>query len=298
MLTFTQAYQRTIDLTAVGTDQISIPNFKTDVNQAIRIFANSARRYWTRVEKTTDLVASQQYYTMPEDCVRVNQVTIIANGFNYPLKEIASEYNWNKINVLPTATLNVPQKFFVRGRNEVGLWPRPSATTTAGLRVSYEPRMPDLSIEDVTTGTVTVTNGQTIVTASAAQFNQNMLGSYYTTTDGTDGLWYKIVAVNSTSSITLENYYQGISGSGRNYLIGEVPDFPEDYHMALVYYATYNFFLKRKDLAVAEQYLTMFNNMVTAYKQTYSSKTTGIVITDDNWNQSYNLFTLPPNAIS
>jgi hypothetical protein len=158
--------------------------------------------------------------------------------------------------------------------------------------------MVDMTIEDITAGSVTVTNGSTTVTASGSQFSQNLVGTWFTVTDGTDGLWYKVVAINSTNTITLENFYQGISGSSRTYLIGEVPDIPEDYHMAMIYYGAYNFFLKRKDLGVAEQYLQMFNTMLEDYKRTYSSKTTGVVLSSSSRNQAYNLFTLPPQAIT
>jgi hypothetical protein len=88
MLTFTNAISRTTSITGVGTDTNSINEFKADLNQGLRIFKNSARRYWSRVDKSTNLVASQQYYTLPEDCVRITQVKIVSNGFVYPLEEI------------------------------------------------------------------------------------------------------------------------------------------------------------------------------------------------------------------
>ena len=301
MLTLTQAYTRTQDITGVGQDATSLINFKMDINQGLRLFKNAARRYWTRVEKTTDIVQSQQSYTLPEDCVRITQVKATYGGFQYPLEEISSEHRWNQLNVIPSVTTGTPQFYFVRGRNEVLLWPVPSMNVTAGLDVSYEPRMADMSVDDITTATtgatVTVGQGTTTVTASSPIFSQSLVGTYFTVTDGTDGLWYKIAGFSSTTVVTLENYYQGVSGSGRSFLVGSVPDIPEDYHMALVYYACYNFYLKRKDVNIANNYWAMFEEHLKEFKMTYSSKSTGVV-TNSAGGTPFNIWTLPPTNMS
>jgi len=297
MLSFTQAYTRTADITGVGVDAVSLVNFKQDINQGLRLFKNAARRYWTRADKTTDIIQGQQSYTLPEDCVRITQVKANYGGYSYPLEEISSEHRWNQLNVIPSVTTGTPQYYFVRGRNEILLWPVPSLTITAGLDVSYEPRLIDMSIDDITTGTMTVANGSTTITASGTPFGQNLIGAYFTVTDGTDGLWYKVAGFTSTSILTLENYYQGVSGAGRSYLVGDVADIPEDYHMALVYYACYNFYLKRKDIDVANSYMSMFNQLLKQYEQVYSNKSTGVV-SNSGGGSAFNVWTLPPNAMS
>lgn len=298
MITFTQLYTRVADIVGVSITQNSrdLTNAKQDVNQALKLFKNSARRYWTRKEVTANLVAGQQFYTMPEDMVRVTEVRANTGGFNWPLVQVDSEALWNRFNVIPSNTVIVPQFFFIRGRNEIGLYPIPSVSTTAGLVVSYEPRMADMYLDDVTATTVTVTNGSQSVTNPSVALSTNMNGMMFTVTDGSDGNWYPIIGATS-SALTLENYYQGITKNNSTCTIGSVPDIPEEYHLGLVYYAAYQFYLKRNESANATLYKGLFDDLLMQFKEVYAAKTTGIVqkpLTDN----IFNIFWLPPGVIS
>lgn len=298
MLTFTQAYTRTADIVGISTTQSGqdVTNIKFDINQALRLFKNNSRRYWTRKEVTANLVAGQQYYTFPEDMVRVTQVKANTGGYNWPLVQVDSEALWNRFNVIPSNTVIVPQFFFVRGRNEIGLYPTPSTSQAAGLVVSYEPRMVDMSVDDTTTVTVTVTSGSQSVTSPSAPFNTNMAGMYFSVTDGSDGNWYPIVSATSTT-LTLENYYQGPSENTAPCIIGLVPDIPEEYHLGLVYYAAYQFYLKRNEDQNATLYKGLYEDLMQKFIEAYASKTTGVVqkpLTDN----IFNIFWLPPGLIT
>lgn len=298
MITFTQLYTRVADICGYNytTDTQDTTNAKQDINQALRLFKNSARRYWTRKEVTANLVAGQQYYTFPEDMVRITEVKANTGGYNWPLVQVDSEALWNRFNVIPSNTVIVPQFFFVRGRNEIGLYPTPSVSVTGGLIVSYEPRMIDMSLDDTTTTTVTVTNGSQSVTSPSVAFNTNMNGMYFSVTDGTDGNWYPIIGATSTT-LTLENVYQGISESGATCQIGLVPDIPEEYHLGMVYYAAYQFYLKRNEMQNATLYKSLFEDLLMQFKEVYAAKTTGIVQKPISDN-IFNIFWLPPGVIT
>ena len=298
MITFTQLYTRAANMVGVSTSTNlqDLINIKQDINQGLRLFKNGARRYWTRKEVAANLVAGQQYYTFPEDMVRVTTVRANTGGYNWPLTEVDSEELWNKFNVIPSNTVIVPQFYFVRGRNEIGFYPIPSQSTTAGLIVSYEPRLIDMSVDDTTTTTVNITNGSQYVTSPSSAFNSNMVGMYFSVTDGSDGNWYPIVAATA-SQLTLENYYQGPSETGASCIIGLVADIPEEYQMALIYYAAWQYYLKRNEDQNAALYNGMFQNMLQSYIETYSAKSTGVVqkpLTDN----IYNIFWLPPGIIT
>jgi hypothetical protein len=296
LITFNQLASRALDIIGNPSDTNSATNIQQDINQALRLFKNAARRYWTRKQIQANLVVSQQDYQLPADFVRMTEVTITANGIVYPLVEVPSEHTWNELNVIPAVTIYIPTKFFVKGFNVISIWPAPSTTGVGTLNVSYEPRLPDYSLADVT-GTATVTNGSTTILDSATSFAQSMINAWFSITDGSDGNWYQVGAYDSTSSIELANFYQGVSGGGRNYIIGACPDIPEDYHMALVYFAAYQFFLKRKDTGTASNYLAMFQNLLDQYEETYSSKTTGVVFTKQQ-NEVWNIFSIPPTGLS
>ena len=298
MITYTQLYSRAANIIGVSTttDTQDLANAKQDINQALRLFKNASRRYWTRKEVTANLVAGQQYYTFPEDMVRITEVKANTGGYNWPLVNVDSEALWNRFNVIPSNTVIVPQFYFIRGRNEVGLYPIPSVSTTAGLIISYEPRMIDMTIDDVTTTTVTVSNGSALITSPSTNFNTNMAGMYFTVTDGSDGNWYPITAATATQ-LTLENVYQGTSGTAVPCQIGLVPDVPEEFHLGLVYYAAYQFYLKRNDMGSATLYKGLYEDLLMQYKQAYANKTTGVVqkpLTDN----IFNIFWLPPGVIS
>ena len=293
-------YNRAINMVGASptTNVADVTNAKSDINQALRLFKNSARRYTTRKEVTTNLVAGQQYYTFPEDMVRITEVksNTGSGSYNWPLVGIDSEAIWNRYNIIPNNTLMVPQFFFVRGRNEIGLYPIPSTNVTAGLIVSYEPRMNDMILDDTTTTTVTVSNGSQYVTSPSTNFNTNMVGMNFSVTDGSDGNWYLITAATATQ-LTLENVYQGVSESAAPCTIGLVPDIPEEYQLGLVYYACYNYYLKRNEMANATTFKGLYEELLSRFIDVYAAKTTGIVqksISDD----IFNIFWIPPQGLS
>lgn len=297
MLTYNQINARAYDMVGSPNDNgVTTTNIQQDINQGLRLFKNAARRYWTRKQITASLVNGQQDYQLPADFVRITEVTITANGIVYPLTEVPSEHKWNELNIIPAVTIYIPTMFFVKGFNVVSVWPAPSTSNVGILTVSYEPRLPDYSLPDVV-GTATVTNASTTVLDSATSFSQSMINAWFSITDGSDGNWYQIGAFDSSSSIELSNFYQGIGGSGRSYIIGACPDIPEDYHMGLVYYAAYQFYLKRKDEGNANQFLSLFQNLLDQYLETYSSKTTGIVFTKQA-GDIYNIFNIPPTGLT
>jgi hypothetical protein len=299
MITWTQLYTRAADIVGVSPTVSSqnLTNIKQDINQGLRLFKNAARRYWTRTEKSTGLVAGQQYYQLPPDCVRVTQIRVVSNGLFVPVTQVSSEEKWNRLNVIPAATISLPTRFFVRGNGEIGLWPTPSQTVANGLLISYEPRLVDMSIEDTTGNTATVTNGSITLTFSDTPAKQSMVGQWFQVTDGSDGNWYQIALYNANNSLNLGNDYQGTTGTALKYIIGQAPDIPEDYQMALVYYAAYQYYLKRKDANTAATYNSLFNDLLTQYKETYAAKTTGVV-QNNNAGQQFNVFLIPPNSIS
>jgi hypothetical protein len=297
MLTFTQGYTRAADITGISitTNSQALINIKADMNQGLRIFKNASRRYWTRKEATTNLVANQQYYTFPEDMVRITTVRVTSGGLTLPVVLVDSEEMWNRINLIPTMTVGIPTTGFIRGKNELGLYPIPSVNATNGLIVSYEPRLKDLNIDD-TTGNINVTNGSVTVTSSAL-FNSKMVGMSLQVTDGSDGNWYPIVGYTSSSSITIENVYQGPTSTGIASIIGQVPDIPEDYQLGLVYFAAYNYYLKRKDADTAAGYKALYQDLLTQYIEVYADKATGQVLQSLD-TYSYDLFGLPPMGMT
>lgn len=297
MLTFQQLAARAYDMVGSPNDNgVTQANIQQDINQGLRLFKNAARRYWTRKQITTGLVNGQQDYQLPADFVRATEVTITANGIVYPMNEVPSEHKWNELNIIPAVTIYIPTMFFIKGSNVISIWPAPSTNDVGYLTLSYEPRLPDYSLPDVT-GTASVVNGEVRVTDSGSSFTNTMVNAWFSVTDGTGGDWYQIYAVEDASNLLLGNYYINNTNATASYIIGAAPDIPEDYHMGLPYFAAYQFYLKRKDLNNANQYLSLFQNLLEQYRETYASKTTGIIFTKQP-GDVYNIFNIPPTGIT
>lgn len=298
MYSFTQLINRTADICGFSPtgDSQDFTNAKQDINQALKVFKNQARRYWSRKQAAANLINNQQYYELPPDAVRVTEVYVNSNGLNYPVKQVSSEYLWNKINVIPAITINVPTYYFIRGRNEIGLWPLPSANATNALNVSYEPQL-EIGVADVTAGICTVSNGSTTVTFSSNIIDPTMVGRWFQVQGRYNEQWYQIATYDSANSFELENFYGGYGSGGLSYVIGDCPDIPPDYQLGLVYYAAYNFFLKRKDEETAMLHWNNYQQLLTMYREAYASKTTGIVQNQTD-RYRYSIFLIPPPPIT
>jgi len=72
---------------------------------------------------------------------------------------------------------------------------------------------------DYTTGTISVTNDSATVTGSGTSWNTSTNAEVGQYIELPDGKWYKITAVGSDTSITIEVSYQGATDSGESYTI-------------------------------------------------------------------------------
>ncbi|MEO5499472.1 MAG: hypothetical protein ABIR46_03160 [Candidatus Saccharimonadales bacterium] len=246
--------------------------FKRDINEGGAMFMNRLGRKFNKEYKTTNLIADRQYYQLPSDVLRISEIRCL-NGTNYYTPElITSEELWNDMNTIST-TGSYPTHYYIRGFNEIGLYPIPSTAVTSGMVVSFEPQHVELTQDDYITGTITVTNGAVAITHSATGFSPQMVGRWCQVTDGTDGKWYRVGSYVSSSVLNLENYYEGISGAGRAFRIGEVMKVPQAYQDAPVFYALDRYYLTQNDKGTAADFATRFDLKVRSAKETYGRST-------------------------
>jgi len=292
-LTWSQA-QAKFQRIAGDTDATALAQAEEDMNIGASKFNAALDRYFTRKAKSTDTVANQQFYQTPPDCIRVRGVTnTLSNGRKYPVHQIRSEYEWRAINTVQQ-TGNWATYYFVRGADEIGLWPIPSADVTNGLEIYYEPRDHLITQDDYTTGTVTVTQGSTTVTGSGTTLTTSMVGRTFQVTDGSDGYSYKITSFSSATVVLLEEPYIGLSGGSKTFNIGESFIFPEEYHDAPVDYALSRYFEVRNNPERSNYHMAKFKDSVTDAKAKYASSTASQVITEEA--PAYNFWQLPPSA--
>jgi len=281
MLTFTDQINLCKEISNLS-DATSVINFKRDVNAGTARFLSKLSRPVDRQSRFTGSVANQQYYQYPEDAIRPSQV-IYLTGTNIwiPLIEVGDERTWRRMNQYPQ-TSSQPTHFFVRGGDEVGIYPIPSNTTADGIEMVFEPRHVLLTADDYTTGTLAITSGQNTITGTGTTFTSTMANGSYVlqVTDGTDGRYYKVSAYSSSTSLTIENYYQGITTVSATYRIGQVSNIPEEYQEAPVDYAMYRHHLGKGELEKANEFKSLWEGSLEDCESTYGMSTSNQIVLD------------------
>jgi hypothetical protein len=271
MLTFNQIYSET-QSQVQDTDATSLIVIKRGINQAMHKFGAILNRDWRVQYRTFSTVASQQFYQMPEDAIRMKSLTVSVGSITYPLTEIVDEEYWQQLN-RRVQTGTVPEYYFIKGADQYGIWPIPSAIATA--TIEFEPNMRDMSADDYSIGTIAVTAASAAVVGTGTTFTASMVGRtlFVDPTGGTgDGAGYKVQSFTDTTHITLENNYAGATATGKTYLLGEVPDIPDEFHEALIDYAAYRYYRRRRDLQTAKDLKAAFDEALVLCQQNYSSK--------------------------
>jgi hypothetical protein len=271
--------------------------FKRDANVATQRFKSVMSRPWSRIAKKANTVAGQQDYQLPRSVLRPSGIDFLYGGAYVPLIEIGSEQNWNAINSTISVGIGVPRFFFPKGKDVISVYPIPDENVTEGLKVYYEPKQPRMVSDDFVTGTVTVTQGSTTLTHSGTGFTPEMVGRYFYVTDGSDGNDYQIVEYVNSSTLTLENYYEGPSGSGKGFVLGVVPDIPDEYHPAITDYCMGRFYLRKGDRKAGIDMLGLFTTSLDECKEVYASPTSYPNI-QSPYDMSFNLLDNPPGMLT
>lgn len=234
------------------------------INQAYRQICAVRPWYWLETTNTTTTVADQQAYALPYDYDKLINVYQTVGAYKYIPREIVSQDDWDRLNQQAQYASNYPIYFHIFN-NQLNLWPIPS---TASFTVTYNYRrnIVDLSIADYTTGTVT-TDGTAVVVGSGTSWNASMIGKYFqitpTATAATngDGYWYKVSAVGSATSLTLDKAYAGANVAGAAFTIGQMPALPEAFHDTMAYKASEVYFTTiEPELARAQMFRQMYED--------------------------------------
>jgi len=268
-LTYTNLYNqflRNINQSGVTTDTSLNSTFNFYLGTRYQLMLAKLKNFKTELSTTfttvTDANSStpaSQYYNYPLGEISIDGIFITIGSVNYPLQVIDSIFNWENLNAIQLQASAVPQFFFPR-RDDFGIWPIPQSTYTGTISYHYRDR--NLSVADYSTGTVTVTNGSATVTGSGTTFTPAMVGRWFCVTDTTvagQGLWFRISAYTSATSITLYQKWTSATASGVAYNIGETPELPEEGHVLLLdgVLADYYTFI-RKDMTNAQHHENIF----------------------------------------
>lgn len=252
------------------TDSEQIASLKRWYNHA---HAKVSKKLLRRVNAETiyaNLVADQQAYQLPEYAGRVFNVRYNKTGSEQPLVEVASHNEWQKLNSNNSQT-GVPTHYHLISEDEIELWPIPSEAETNGLEASVAFKAGRLTADDISTGTVTASNGSQTVTTSTSIVTPAWVGRYFTVNDGREE-WYKISEYVSGTSFKLENYFEGTGGAGLSYIVGEIVDLPEEYvDLPDLYTRAKYVEVFRKNRTLARDMMQEFKDEIREIKQDYAN---------------------------
>lgn len=294
--TFTQLQTTVKDYISQSSGSVAsstIANFiKQHINERYHLIQRKLKGFIvTDLPQTTTTVADQQRYHYPQNIYPpINSATLEISDVYYPLDIVHSQKQWDIINQISFSGTAFPQYIFPM-RDHFELWPIPQATgDTITLVASMLDR--DMTQEDYTTGTVTVTNNSASVVGSGTIWTSAMVGRWFQANE--DQYWYRIASFTDTTHITLESVFEGTTKAGDTYIIGETPEIPPELHMLLPYGAAADFFAgPRHDPSTAQAYNNYFwtgdfnnsqrfvNNAVAGVlgaQKTYSKRGEGAII--------------------
>lgn len=270
----------------------------SNTNQRVcRVEKGSTAISWdvplTATATSSITVGGMQWYPLPPNYSKLKTVTITVGALRWTPREILTRQEWDDLNVFPYYA-DIPKNFFIYN-GQIGIWPIPS-TTGNTITFNYKYRVPDLSLADDTTGTVSVTNTSNAITGSGTSFipttNYQLESRWIQISPNKgDNLWYQIATVDTTTGITLFQPYQGITVSGGSFTIGQMPLIIEDCQDILVYKALIHYFSSIVDNPIKKaEFESIYNEKLKMLDDYSGTKTVNVNLRSQAQTMNPNLF--------
>jgi len=264
----------------------------TLINAGIGVMLGDLPWPFLQTTTTATTTASTQSYVLPGNLYKLIGVYILVGTVRYTPTEVTSYDDWNRIQASNSITSDNVTYYFLQG-NTIQFWPTPASSSNT-ITYEYIQAVKDISVADYTTGTiVTLASGSAAVTGSGTSWTAGMVGKFMRITADSaankgDGLWYKISAVGSTTTLTLSAVYTGVSiaAGAAAYTIADCSVIPEKYQTGPVYYAASQYWRKEIDGdSKADRFEAQFNEILNRMKREEGTKGTSVVV-DDNTDLS------------
>ena len=240
------------------TDATILADFNYNLGLRYQLIFGNLANYINQDQatNTTTTVAGTQYYPLIPGVMTLDSLTVTIGSVTYTLTPIYDQAIWNQLNALTIQPSAIPQYYLPR-KEDYGLWPIPQAAYT--VKPYGFTRDRNLSVEDYSASTVTVTIADATVTGAATTFTADMVGRYFTVTSEVPGhnYWYRIITFTSTLSIELDRPWHHATQAGVSYIIGESPEIPEETHILLPDGTAADFY---SGLRSSTEKATWFNN--------------------------------------
>lgn len=282
-----------------------LTNFKFLLNLGYKDILQTFTGEETEDVRTTATQIGIRAIKLAPNYIRMHSVTATVGSQVHTLVEEESQERFNERLYL-NRNSSRPEVYFLRPRFGVGgtellLDPIPSTITTT-ITINYAANARDLSQDSYTTGTITATNGSASIVGVGTTFIQAMVGRYIQVNDITgDGNWYRITGFTSTTVLTIENKYDGVTISGKNFVIAEIFALPEEMHILPIYYTMMHYYLgyrQDKDEKRLALWETRYKAGMLAAEKRYKRKGKNTVLRDKAKTTGWPVYPgyFPPNV--
>jgi hypothetical protein len=246
-----------------------------------------------------------QGYPIPATVSKIKNDTITVGQLVYTPAPVQSIQEWTNLNALPY-TSDIPAYFYIYN-NVVNFWPIPSSSGNI-ITFNYKARVPDLSIADYTTGTLSgISVGSNSITgvgttwSTVAPLNVDL--TYFNlfiriTPPSGEGIWYQIERFTSNTAALLTTPIQNApSTTAAAYTIGQLPLLQEDFHDTIVYGAVMTYFTSIvRDSDRFKMYSTMYEQRTNLLETYAGTKSVNVDLGAQPIQANPNLFLFaPPN---
>lgn len=248
----------------VGTTSSTIKTFlKRRINERYELVTDKLNTWTQSLTRTfttgTAAGADQQYYYNPPNLREIESIVLTKDSFDYVLTPVYSQVEWDVLNA-QIISADFPVRY-LRRANDFGIWPIPNEDDYTGT-INFTQRAVPLYFEDYTTGTVTATENDQTLTFVTGVTTTFKAGFWFTLTDSSGeprGSWYKILSITDSANLELETYFEEATDAGATYLVGQVPEIPEETIPLLATGAISDFYaLKQKDTETATRFDNKF----------------------------------------
>lgn len=222
---------------------------------------------------------NQRSYLLPPDYLYMRSVRFKQGTQWYPVTEVKTLDEWHYLTQTPHY-VTIPDRYFIfneQGNMYIEFNGIPDADGTQNIEVVYEGFQNRLTFpSDVTSpGTIAITQGAATVTGSSTTFSADYVGRFIRPTDAKH--YYEIKSRTSNTEITLVNYFQESTISGKGYEIVEIPRLPPGFGKTPLWGACMDYWqLENKDnMAVFKK---LYDQDVAVLRAKYQKKTKGSVV--------------------
>ena len=279
--------------------------FSNGQQRTIQFTQNSTNISWqpalTATATTTITTIGVQGYPIPPNVSKIKNDTITIGQLVYTPSPVQSIQEWTMLNALPY-TSDIPNHFYIY-QDKVNFWPIPSSSGNV-ITFNYKSRVPDLSIDDYSTGTLSgLTSGSNLITGVGTAWNSTGLFPLNTdlsfmnlylqiTPPSGEGIWYPIQRFTSDTALTLSMPLQNVpSTTAASYTIGQLPLLAEDFHDMLAYGPLMTYFSSIVDNDKSyEKYKDAYNTRLQLLEAYAGTKSVNVDLGPQQVQQNPNLF--------